>query len=324
MKLLFKKFMLPAYVISNRPFIMITYWNDFILNEEKFRIKLKEKSGAVIFQLGWHYSSDVEIEKLKKQITIFKFNYPNIKFVFFVNSKNDVTVFTKNSLKAVFCHQNAFIDEKKITLKKDTHKKYNAVYLARVSPFKRHHLSLLLKDTLYIGDYKSDEKDYANSIMQKFTNKTWYKKIKYSDLSKYFSQAKVGLCLSHTEGAMFASTEYQLAGIPVISTRSYGGRDSLFNNKYCAIVDDDEDAIRNAVIMKISKGFDPVDIRKTVFKDMKKHRQIFSNYINKLFFELGHEKKKFKWGSTFVHKWGLRSFTLSINYMRNRLWLFKF
>ena len=44
---------------------------------------------------------------------------------------------------------------------------------------------------------------------------------------RHLNRARVGLCLSAREGAMFASMEYLLSGLPIVTTPSMGGRDSL-------------------------------------------------------------------------------------------------
>jgi glycosyltransferase involved in cell wall biosynthesis len=61
------------------------------------------------------------------------------------------------------------------------------------------------------------------------------------------NQAAVGLCLSAVEGAMFASMEYMLAGLPIVSTPSIGGRDVYFDEAYCIIAAPDPRQIRDAV-----------------------------------------------------------------------------
>jgi len=59
--------------------------------------------------------------------------------------------------------------------------------------------------------------------------------------------SKVGLCLSKKEGAMFASIEYLLCGLPIVSTRSVGGRDEFFTDKNCIFAEDNAESVKQCV-----------------------------------------------------------------------------
>ena len=66
-------------------------------------------------------------------------------------------------------------------------------------------------------------------------------------MNRVYNQAAVGLCLSAVEGAMYSSMEYLMAGLPIVSTPSLGGRDVYFDPDYCLIVEPEPAAIRRAV-----------------------------------------------------------------------------
>ena len=71
------------------------------------------------------------------------------------------------------------------------------------------------------------------------------------------NMAKVGVMLSAKEGASYASVEYLLAGIPVVSTISQGGRDVFFDKRFCRIVPSNPKAIKYAVNSMIKKNISP-------------------------------------------------------------------
>ncbi len=50
------------------------------------------------------------------------------------------------------------------------------------------------------------------------------------EVARKLNACRVGMCLSETEGAMFAAVEYLLCGLPVVSTPSQGGRDVWFDS----------------------------------------------------------------------------------------------
>ncbi len=53
--------------------------------------------------------------------------------------------------------------------------------------------------------------------------------------------------LSAEEGSSYASMEYLLAGLGVVSTHSTGGRDVYFDPDYCITCDPTPEAVRDAV-----------------------------------------------------------------------------
>ena len=75
-----------------------------------------------------------------------------------------------------------------------------------------------------------------------------------SEVNRHLNRAGVGLCLSEREGAMFASTEYLLSGLPVVSTPSTGGRHVYYDEEYCWTVPPDPRSVAEAVAALKAKG----------------------------------------------------------------------
>ena len=68
--------------------------------------------------------------------------------------------------------------------------------------------------------------------------------------------SQVGLCLSKSEGAMFASIEYLLCGLPIVSTKSVGGRDIFFTDENCIIADLHSGLIRGKIAESVQHWLD--------------------------------------------------------------------
>jgi Iap family predicted aminopeptidase len=89
---------------------------------------------------------------------------------------------------------------------------------------------------------------------------------------------------SECEGACFASSQYLLCGLPVISIKSLGGRDILYNEHNSIICENNEDAIYEACELgkqKLLSGeFNREKIRDLHIKQMDEHRNRLINYIN--------------------------------------------
>jgi glycosyltransferase involved in cell wall biosynthesis len=71
--------------------------------------------------------------------------------------------------------------------------------------------------------------------------------LKAAEVNEACNSAAVGLCLSASEGAMLASMEYLLAGLPIVTTPSLGGRDLFFDPEYCLTVPPDPRSVREGV-----------------------------------------------------------------------------
>ena len=307
LKSMLKKKSLECYVISHKPIILITYWFDFLRNQNGiFKTIPHNRNVYFLFQSGW-YKDKRDVDKIQKEIAIFKNIYPETKYIFLSNSIEENEFFLENNLTSIFCNQNAFIDEKRYKIKPRTKKKYDVIYLARITPFKRHELAIKVKNLLLIGSFTQNEEEYYQHVMKILPDAKWIEKVFSFSVSQYMNQANVGLCLSAIEGAMFVSAEYLLSGIPIVSTRSVGGRDALFDEEFVKIVKDNPESVACGIKEMIKKDIDPEYIRSETIKKMKEHREKFINLIQEIYDrEMINRKFKDDWKKVFVHKMGLR------------------
>ncbi len=102
---------------------------------------------------------------------------------------------------------------------------------------------------------------------------------------------------------MYASTEYLLCGLPLISTRSKGGRDIFFDKKYVKIVDDNKVAVKEGVEELIKRDIDSNYIRIKTLEKMNLHRERFITLIQEIYDKEGANKKfRDEWNKIFVNK----------------------
>ena len=91
------------------------------------------------------------------------------------------------------------------------------------------------------------------------------------------------MILSAEEGACFASSEYLLCGIPVVSTPEKGGR-SVWYDEYNSITcEPTEDAVRDAVQFFVKNPRDPKIIRARHITKSKYYRAKFLCKLAELF-----------------------------------------
>jgi glycosyltransferase involved in cell wall biosynthesis len=196
-------------------------------------------------QLGWHFhyyfvqhtAACVEALGLRKDQ--FRIMFPDIP---------TMTYFAAEGFQGRLVNHNCFLDYNLIKpLEED--KLYDAIYTARFAPFKRHELASQVSNlALVAGSAWGIENQsipphlYLNDAPLDLTG-----------VLQKVCQSRVGLILSEAEGACYSSSEYLLAGIPVVSTPSYGGRDVWYNEMNSIIASPTPQEVAKAVLDLISK-----------------------------------------------------------------------
>jgi glycosyltransferase involved in cell wall biosynthesis len=96
----------------------------------------------------------------------------------------------------------------------------------------------------------------------------------------------VGGIFSEKEGACYSSSEYLLCGLPVVSTRSEGGRDEWYNKWNSIICDPIESAVSEAVSRakyNLKKGiFNRHRIRAMHVSKQYEMRNIFCDHVSSI------------------------------------------
>jgi hypothetical protein len=270
----------PIYIIFDYcPLI-----NNFILDETKVN-----KSGLVFILISWYNSN-----KANKIVN----SNSDYNIVILANSREEENMFKKKQIPNVlFCNHNAFINENKFyIINKNTIRQYDMVIDSAFHEYKNVKMARGIKNILHIGYFKKDEinekyiPDFG--VLPNFNNKN-YKRLNKKEINDYYNQSLVGGIFSECEGACFASSQYLLAGLPVISINSVGGRDIWYNKDNSIICENlTEDSIYEALEIakqKLQTGeFNREKIRNIHLKQMDEHRNTIINYIQDF---LGNDEK---------------------------------
>lgn len=220
-------------------------------------------------QLGWYFDEHLvqecnhifEILGLRKDRFFFMFpDFPT------------KTMFEYFGFKGDIINHNAFLDENLFKIV-NSEKKYDAIYTARLSDFKRHHLASKVENLALVA---GDNHEVAIENLPKHLYKN-DRHLTQDEVIQKLSESKVGLILSEAEGACYSSSEYLLCGLPVVSTRSYGGRDLWYNAYNSIICDPNPNAIAEAVKRLASFDRNPQRIRQM---HINLARQLRSNFVN--------------------------------------------
>jgi glycosyltransferase involved in cell wall biosynthesis len=306
------------------------------MKKKYFGTLLDAKAGIIVLndyanlfplsrEIGGHLKKDVHIicgvwwsieipSRLFKIVFVILRNrilYPKIKVSILCNTKREKKLLSLFNIDSVYCNQNCFIDEKVFTIVPGVEKKFNAVYNAVLSDFKRHTLASDIMGQVAFITYRFENASYKGYLDKNLNNTTWPNYLPGKEpifldneaLVEIYNESYTGLALSAAEGSMYASCEYLLCGIPVVSTKSKGGRDVFFDDYNSIIADAVPGQIALAADRLKSANKDPIAIRTTAISLMKAHRLQFIDHVNKVLRGKGlHYDISDTWDEWFVNK----------------------
>ncbi len=244
----------------------------------------------VICGMWWSAELPKLLLKLLFNVLRNRILYPRIKVSILCNTQREHKLLRLFQIDSIYCNHNCFIDENVFTICSGVPKKYDAVYNAVLSDFKRHTLVSGIAGKVAFVTYRFENTAYKNHLDETLKNIVW---LNYSSgrepvfldnaaLVNIYNESYTGLALSSVEGAMYASCEYLLCGIPVVSTESKGGRDVFFDAYNSIIADAVPDQIALAVDQLKTANKDPMLIRTAAIFRMKEHRQRFIKHVNRI------------------------------------------
>jgi glycosyltransferase involved in cell wall biosynthesis len=299
---------LPAYVISRDPLVVISYFEDFLSHRDDILHAMAGHKPHLLFQFGWHRETAERVDEVRREAEETLRLCPEAELIFLCNSEHETQLISAAGLRAEFCHQNAFLDETRYRIHPGT-PKYDAIYIARITPFKRHHLAARISSLRLIGDHSAPEADYFEQVMRQLSHASWKRKVFSKFVSKAICEARCGLCLSAEEGAMFVSAEYLLSGRPLVSTANLGGRDALFGPEYTYRAEDTPESVLAGVEAMKRCPLSPAEIRTRTIDKFRPHRARMIEILQDICDRAGvHRDAEVEWPTYFIHKFGLRCF----------------
>ncbi len=204
-----------------------------------------------------------------------------------VNASDEEELRKRFSVRGAHFNHNIYVNEH-LYQPHNEPKIYDAIYTARLTPFKRHWLAKNV-ERLMVVSYGGDLHAFCPELKHAEFNKEF---ISRPELARKYNQSYAGLCLSAREGAMFASCEYLLSGIPIVSTPSKGGRDEFFTMQNSLIVPPQPEAVAQAVQNWKQLKPIPQEIREQTLKQINHLRLGYCTYISQLISQESGDCKK--------------------------------
>ena len=254
--------------------IFISSWDDspfLSVKVEKLFSKIRASFNKVIvFIIPWWYRDGA-----KQYIRIKKYTD---KLTILANSQEDNFFYKRHDLNSIFCNQNCWLDSSlyDIDLKP---REFDLVINANNNLWKNHSLLTEINKkykTLFIT-YNTGE----NNDLAKYNPADIKNEIPNKEVASELNKCGVGLVLSLKEGSCYASTEYLLCGLPVVSLKGVGGRHVWYNQSNSII--SREDNLHNDIKKALCTNFNRSLIRKECIDLQLKHRNMFSIYLQSIY-----------------------------------------
>ncbi len=244
---------------------------------KQYHKKFKESDYFFVI-LGSHWSAYL----LNNANDMFEYlGLKKEKFFILYNDDRDRILFEKAGFNGEIINQNCWLDyNKDMKILPNIHKEYDAIYVGRMIEVKRHYLAGKVKNLALIAGNIYGQNKLIEPPPHVYRNQ---EPLSPSGVAMKINASRCGLILSAKEGACFASSEYLLCGIPVVSTFSEGGRSYWYNSYNSIVCEDDESAIANAVEYFVNNPKDPEIIRNTHITRANKLRVKFVSIISEIF-----------------------------------------
>lgn len=311
------------YVVDTNPIIVLT--SEATSDLEYFSEHLGSRSAHFIRLFWW--SKETHGSMYREAVCYRKHQrqFPHHKVYFLCNTQAEKALADRFHLPAIFCNHNALLDEHVYSIQPEIRKQYDVIYNARLDPAKRHLLLSGLRNVaLIIGPSLGDSgqkrrfgqavkaampsavvlNDPSHPCVADLHNQhIQLPMLSSAEVATHLNSAKVGIILSRIEGACYASAEYLLCGLPVVTTHCMGGREVFLQGDFVRYVRPTCHDVRCAVEELAETEFDPQMIRQITLERMALHRQRFCELLQSMYDAEGKDYQVAdKWEEIFINK----------------------
>lgn len=273
---------LPAYELNRSPRIIAAFEMDFLRNLPAFQRSIpKSEKFTLLLQLGWSAELPEVAAELKSRLAEAREAFPEARFIILANAPGEVEII-KEFCEVYLASHNAFLDPRRYPLARTGAKKFSALYIARITPFKRHELARKVENLHLIGSFSEKERAYFTETIALFPHARWSQKVPSFLIGRKIGEAACGLALSAVEGAMFSCGEYTLCGVPVVNTRNLGGRDTLLPSFAVKIAEDNCESVAETVEYWVKNPIPPAEIREGFLQLARPQKELVQELVNSI------------------------------------------
>ena len=219
--------------------------------------------GWFLLSPTWSIEHEGDAREIRARAVVHRLRQPRHSLIFMCNTPVEVDELRRHGEAAFFHNKTSAVSEETFRPLDGVSVEFDAVYNAQLAPFKRHGLALGIERCAFLFYRASmglSARQFETEVIARHTRQApghifinpidedgKPMLLASAEVNLHLNRAAVGLCLSESEGPMFASTEYLLAGLPVVTTPSRGGRDVYLDDEFCLTVPPDPRAVATAV-----------------------------------------------------------------------------
>jgi len=304
-----KAFDLPTAILSREPFISYSG----IVPDSPLGLagllpsSFGERDAWFLLSPTWSIEAPEVAADLRRQAVLLRRNHRHRNLIFMCNTEQEASQLRALGEAAVFHNKTCSTSESVFRPLPEIPIEFDAIYNAQLAKWKRHQLArhiercafIFYRGTVGSSTEQQEQKTIARHALRapghvflnRFDETNTPVRMTPEEVNHHLNRARVGLCLSRVEGAMFASTEYLLAGLPVVSTPSRGGRDVYFDKDFCLVVEADRKAVAEAVRRMIGRAIPRQEIREKTLERLNRDRLRFVELLNDICSESGTHRR---------------------------------
>ena len=295
------------HVVATNPLIVVT--SEGVQDLELMSEVIGDRRASLIVLFWWSKETAARAREVRYFHRKHQGRFSHHVVTYLCNTPLENRFLQRLGLPTVYCNQNCLLDESRYRVVPGVEKEFDAIYNGRLEEGKRHYLLTEVARTALIAGWTpgdSAEKLACRESIRRMLPDAAV--LNYPDArplrichDAQFSQhrprrylgpvepARVGMILLREEGACYASAEYLLSGLPVVSTRSRG-RDVFFDKEYVEIVRDEPKAVAEGVRRLIQRNVPAERIREATLAKMRPHKEKFVRLLQAVY---DHEKVDF-------------------------------
>jgi uncharacterized protein (TIGR01627 family) len=295
----------PVAVLSHDPPVFKTgiAWDEFLGIAPAFGEHYGDIPAGFIIYPTW--TIEQRSAALAAAAAEHRERFSNHRLLFICNTQREADLVSLAGQPAVFLNKNFTVSETIFRPLADTPVEFDAIYNARFIPIKRHELAAKIDRVAYLSYAEGSvpQQNYQRKLLAatlaRNPSHTLLNpladglpvRLTHREANAALNRAAVGLCLSEVEGSNYASMEYMLAGMPVVSTPSQGGRDVYFDPEYCLICEPNAAAVRDAVKTLKARKLSRAYIRARTLAKIEPERRRFLTLVDDMIASLGGRRR---------------------------------
>ena len=268
--------------------------------------RLSGRDAWFLLSPTWAVEWEGGASEYRRRAILHRARCPNHRLIFVVNSQKNADELRAAGEAAFFFNKTASVPESIFRPLPNATREFDAIYNAQLRPWKRHELAMAIERCAFVfhrGGVGIEIAEGEQRILRRHRPLPGHVFLNAFDpagvpirfspdkVNAALNRACVGLCLSEIEGAMFAGTEYLLAGLSIVTTPSDGGRDGYFDPDYCLTVVPDPAAVAAAVQALKDRQIPRDHIRARTLQRIEADRRRFQGFLNDLLAETGSARR---------------------------------